>query len=304
MRIISLSLALLAAGCQASPGTRLGKAETVCATDSCRPEEAAFDLRRAVYVPEDSALVETLLTRDPGASDVLSYARGFLGKPYVAHTLEVADPERLVVNLRQLDCTTLVETVLALTLTRRQGADSFEAFCRNLERLRYRGGRMDGYLSRLHYFAWWAHDAADKGLMGEVCDKRYCTARMNVRDSYMSRNPDRYKMLAAHPEWTDSIRRMEESQNGPDGCYLPKSATNLSRDKLGFIHDGDLVAIVTSKDGLDYSHLGFAVWGKDGKLHLLNASSLRKKVVEEPLTLHEYLHRQKSATGIRLWRLR
>ena len=46
----------------------------------------------------------------------LHFARLFIGRPYVAHTLEVADPERLVVNTRQLDCTTLVENVTALTL--------------------------------------------------------------------------------------------------------------------------------------------------------------------------------------------
>lgn len=305
MRTIILPILLLAAGCQASPGTGKAETEAVCRTDSAVPEAAAFDLRRAVYVAEDSARVAALLADTSRTPDVLSYARCFLGKPYVAHTLEVADPEQLMVNLRQLDCTTLVETVLALTLTRRQGTDgSFEAFCRNLERLRYRGGSMDGYLSRLHYFTWWMHDAIDKGLMEEVCDKRFCTARINVRNYYMSQHPDRYKMLASHPERTDSIRRIEEAHNGPDGCYLPKSATRLGRDKLGFIHDGDLVAIVTSKAGLDYSHLGFAVWGKDGRLHLLNASSLHKKVVEEPMTLFEYLQRQKSAMGIRLLRLR
>ena len=46
----------------------------------------------------------------------LFFARKFLGVPYVAYTLEVNDDERLVVNTRQLDCTTLVETVTALTL--------------------------------------------------------------------------------------------------------------------------------------------------------------------------------------------
>ena len=46
----------------------------------------------------------------------LHFARKFLGRPYVAYTLEGNDPERLVVNTRQLDCTTLVENVTALTL--------------------------------------------------------------------------------------------------------------------------------------------------------------------------------------------
>lgn len=304
MKAILLTLLLLMPGCQASPGRSPGATESGFRTDSAETATAKFDLRQTVYTSEDSARVVELLANEPTAPDVLFYARAFLGKPYVAHTLEVADPERLVVNLRELDCTTLVETALALTLTKRQGDGSFEAFCQNLMRLRYRGGHMNGYLSRLHYFTWWMHDALDKGLMAEVSDKRQCTARINVQNSYMSAHPDRYKMLTAHPEWTDSIRRMETAQNGPDGCYLSKSTAGLGRDKLGFIHDGDLVAIVTSKAGLDYSHLGFAVWGRDGKLHLLNASSLHKKVVEEPMTLHEYLRRQKSATGIRLLRLR
>ena len=46
----------------------------------------------------------------------LYFARQFLGRPYVAHTLEINDKEQLVVNTRQLDCTTLVENVTALTL--------------------------------------------------------------------------------------------------------------------------------------------------------------------------------------------
>ena len=60
---------------------------------------------------------------------------------------------------------------------------------------------------------------------------------------------------------------------------------------------------MTTKAGLDYSHLGFAVWGKDGRLHLLNASSVHHRVVEEPMTLHRYLKERKTSVGIRLLRL-
>ena len=64
--------------------------------------------RHVVYTAADSVLVERLLKESkalkPGDNKVLFFARRLLGKPYVAHTLEVADPERLVVNTRQLDC--------------------------------------------------------------------------------------------------------------------------------------------------------------------------------------------------------
>lgn len=260
-------------------------------------------LRQTIYTQADSVKVEQLLRMDTGSNDVLFYARQFKGIPYVASTLEVADPERLVVNLKQLDCTTLVETTLALAMTKRQGSTCFSDFCHNLMRLRYWGGQMNGYLSRLHYFTWWMHDNLDKGLVKEVNDSVHFTAVINVENHYMSAHPTAYKFLKNHAERIDSIRMLEKQYNGPDGNYLPEQATALSRKDLVCINDGDIIAIVTTKDGIDYSHLGFAVWGRDGKLHLLNASSIHHQVVEEPKTLRQYLREHKSSIGIRLLRL-
>lgn len=257
-----------------------------------------------LYTAADSVRIETLLRQNAGENDVLYYARQFLGVPYVGGTLEQADPERLVVNLRQLDCTTLVETVCALALTRRQGSECFADYCANLMRLRYWHGQMDGYLSRLHYFTWWMHDNVEKGLLVEVTDSLHCIAPIRVNNHYMSDHPDKYRFLKAHPEWVDSIARLEQRYNGDDGFYLPEAATGLDRKELGFIRDGDLVAIVTRKAGLDYSHLGFAVWGSDGRLHLLNASSIHHKVVEEPKTLRQYLREHPTSVGVRVFSLR
>ena len=69
------------------------------------------------------------------------------------------------------------------------------------------------------------------------------------------------------------------------------------------IKDGDIIAIITSKSGLDTSHIGIAVWHSDG-LHLLNASQIRKNVVEEPMTLHDYMKKHSAQIGIRVIRVR
>lgn len=53
----------------------------------------------------------------------------FRGTPYVASTLE-KEPEGLVVNLQELDCTTFAETVLALSRTLREENPTFENFVR------------------------------------------------------------------------------------------------------------------------------------------------------------------------------
>lgn len=309
----SLLALCMAVSCASCGHATTGKAEAASSSDAPTSPETAKSaegdtvaddiLSLTVYTPADSARVVSLLRDDTGENDVLHYARALCGLPYVASTLEVADPERLVVNLRQLDCTTLVESVMALTLTKRQGSDRFSDYCRNLMRLRYFGGRMDGYLSRLHYFTWWMHDNLSKGLISEVSDKEHFTAVVNVENCYMSQHPDKYAMLKAHPEWTDSIRRLEEKHNGPDGRYLPAASTSLSRKELACINDGDIIAIVTRKAGLDYSHLGFAVWGADSRLHLLNASSIHHKVIEEPKTLRKYLAEHPTSIGIRVFRI-
>lgn len=256
------------------------------------------------YTKEDSAEVVRLLSMTPKGNDVLFYARKFLGRPYVAFTLEVADPEELVVNLRGLDCTTYVETVLALTMTYRQGGRSFSDYLRNLAYIRYRGGVRDGYLSRLHYFAWWMHDNTEKGIVEEIIGPKYWNATMSVNDFYMTKHWKSYKMLAAHPEWVPKITELENEGNGRMIKYLPKRYLNLSRKELPDVHDGDVVAIVTTKEGLDFSHLGFAVWGRDGKLHLLNASMVYKKVVEDKNTFYKYMAERRTSVGISLLRLK
>lgn len=264
-----------------------------------------YDLSKVIYETEDSVLVERLLRTDIASkSTTLRYARFFLGRPYVAHTLEKADPEQLVVNLRELDCTTIVETVGALTRARSVDIPSFSDFCQALERLRYWGGKINGYCSRLHYFTWWMHDNLSKSEIIEISDSIYTTTPLVVNNYYMSLYPDKYAFLKNNPERVTKIKALEKKYNKPDGCYIAARYLNRSKSELGFIKDGDIIAIVTAKRGLDYSHLGFAVWGKDGKLHMLHASSVKKKVVEDDTPLYDYLRKQPSALGIRVFRFR
>ena len=261
-------------------------------------------LSGVVFSSADSAEIVTLLRETCGENEVIYYARRLLGRPYVAHTLEVADSEKLVVNLRELDCTTLVETVCALALTKRQCSDKFADYCRNLEKLRYFGGHRDGYCSRLHYFTWWMKDNMKRGWVAEVGDSSHFAQPMMVNNGYMSKYPHRYRFLKNRKDRIKIIRQLEMKYNGSDGKYLPKNKTGLSRKQLSCIQDGDIIAIVTSKDGLDYSHLGFAAWGEDGRLHLLNASMVKGRVIEDDLTLEAYLQKYKHTKGIKVLRLR
>lgn len=263
--------------------------------------------RHPVYQKVDSITVCRLLSevcRQPSGMNIpLFFARQFLDCPYVAHTLETDGDERLVVNTRQLDCTTLVETVTALTLCAYAGEQTFEAFCDRLQAMRYHTGVIDRYPSRIHYFTDWIVSNAEVGIVSEIqAPNPPFTALQNVSVDYMSRHPESYKALKAHPEYVSEIRQMEQRITGMKFRYIPKARVGRSAELKKVVRDGDIIAITCKKAGLDIAHLGFAVW-KNGNLHLLNASQLRKRVVEEPMTLWQYLQKHPSHTGIRIIRI-
>lgn len=79
---------------------------------------------------------------------MLANAQTFIDVPYVAHTLETDGEEDLVINCDEVDCTTFVEYVLALSLPSASGNKMSESdFAANLQRIRYREGKIDGYTS-------------------------------------------------------------------------------------------------------------------------------------------------------------
>ena len=263
------------------------------------------------YIPSDSAFIVNLLEEAQiqrgTESRMLYFGKKFLGVPYVGHTLELGDEEHLIVNLRELDCTTFVETVVALSLCDKNNQRTFEDYCRNLMTIRYRGGLMSGYPSRLHYFTWWGMDNEQLGIVRDIAPKGEpwgpYTAVQTLHINYMSQHPTLYKQLKNHPEFVPTIKTQEDEVNGMQFRYIPKQNLNWKQTtSLGMVHDGDIVAMLTDKDGLDTRHIGIAFW-RNGQLHLLHASSLYKKVLMSKETFYEYEMKQPKHTGIRVWRL-
>jgi len=260
------------------------------------------------YTREDSITIVRMLTSLADRQNVaclpLHFARQFLGRPYVASTLELyPDCEQLVVNTRQLDCTTLVENVAALTLCARRQLTTFADYLNVLRQLRYRKGILNGYPSRLHYFSDWIEDNAQSGYVTEISrSSAPFSGVQKIQLNYMSLHPQSYIALKRHPEFIKEIAQQEQALSGRSYHYIPKNQVQNTKALRRIIHDGDILAITCNKSGLDIAHLGFAVWQKDG-LHLLNASQIHKKVVLEPMTLYNYLTKHPSHTGIRVVRI-
>jgi hypothetical protein len=259
---------------------------------------------QVTYTKADSLTICRLLKEAPRKASTLWFARQFHGIPYVAHTLEVNDNEQLVVNTRQLDCTTLVETVTALTICVQQEKRQWTDYLKTLRTLRYRQGVMDGYTSRLHYFTDWIGDKQLMGIVSEIQGPNPpFTALQKVKVSYMSQHPQSYKALKANAALVPIIKRQEQALTGKSYRYIPKQVIKNTQLLRQTIKDGDIIAITCNKKGLDIAHLGFAVWQKDG-LHLLNASSIHHKVVTEPMTIRQYLQKHSTFTGVRIIRIK
>jgi len=264
--------------------------------------------QKYLCTPEDSIEIESLLRQakeQQPENKMLFFARKLLGRPYVAHTLETPGGEQLVVNMKQLDCTTYTETCTALTLCAAKGKTTLGDYLKTLRTLRYYDGEIHGYPSRLHYFTEWIEENTKNGLVKEVqAPEPPFTATQTIDAHFMSANPQYYRQLEANPALIKDIKKNENKINGKKYKYIPKSLLGNNQLMKKAVKDGDIIAILTSKDGLDTSHIGIAVWHSDG-LHLLNASSLksRKKTVEETMTFKQYMDSQKTNIGIRVIRV-
>ena len=259
------------------------------------------------YTRQDSALVVTLLkgakNQRGNESPVFYFAKKFLGLPYVAHTLELGDKEHLIVNLHAFDCTTFVETVVALSMCDKQDRRTFDAFCQNLTKIRFREGKMTDYTSRLHYFTWWAEDNERLGIVKDISiEDAPFLGKQTIHINYMSQHPNLYKQLKNHPQFVPVIRKYEQETEGKKFNYILKRDLSWEAGTpLSMVRDGDIVAMLTDSDGLDTRHIGIAFWRK-GRLHLLHASSLYKKVLMSEETFYDYEMKQPKHTGIRVFR--
>ena len=216
----------------------------------------------------------------------------FINIPYKEGTLERSGKEKLIVNLSAFDCTTFVETVLALAKWSDAGKLSRSEFRKNLKLIRYRQGKIDGYSSRLHYFTDWLRDNEKKKILKDL-SCQFDTETQRKKINYMTINRASYPALKNEFEFR-KMRLVEKNLSRKVFHIISKDKVSRQKTK---INNGDVIAFTTKEEGLDVAHVGFAIWqGKN--LHLLHASSKEGGVVISKKTLVAYLKSNKKFTGI------
>lgn len=224
------------------------------------------------------------------------YADKLLDTPYVGHTLE-GETECLTINIDELDCTTFVETLIALTKTTLSGRKSWRDFANNLENIRYRRGEMDKYSSRLHYISDWIMDNSNRGNLKEITSELpHCSYDIKTIN-FMTQHRDSYPALKDEETFKE-IKNAEIGYRSHRFPYIKKEYL-IYKDVKKDLKDGYIIALTSKIEGLDVSHMGI-IFIKDGEPYLLHASSSGKKVMIGPENLRDMLRRSKSNTGIRV----
>lgn len=252
------------------------------------PPPSAIASDDVVFTPEDVSIFEETmawagenrLDTLPIGEIIVRTGRRFVGDPYTPQTLELPGPERVVVNLREFDCVTYVESVLAMARLIRDGQPDFDAFVGELARIRYRDGNLDGYTSRLHYFSEWIADNEGLGLVQEIT-RQLGGLPYDERIDFMSSNSELYPRLAGQPERIAEIREIERALSGRSRSYVPQAEIGRVAEE---IRNGDVIAATSTVEGLDVAHTGFALW-QNGRLHLMHAPLVGRvlEISDQPL---------------------
>ena len=294
---VTSAIVLLLAGCSRGEPAARSEAESaqLPAADSAAaaPVEVVSDPRDSVIVEEKLAWARAQkLDTLPTGEIMARLGRTFVGTKYTPGTLEVPGPERLVINLRELDCVTFIENMLALARVLRSGSGGYDAFKRELVHIRYRDGKLNGYPSRLHYFSEWIANNEAKGIvrnitreLGGIEDKEPI--------NFMTSHIDAYRQLADTAN-VKEIRAIEQRLSATPRYYIPEGSIAAVAPK---IRDGDIIGATSTLTGLDIAHTGLALW-VNGKLHLMHAPLVGKAVEISELPLGERIKGIEKQDGI------
>lgn len=216
----------------------------------------------------------------PIGDRVARFALALKGTPYVGYTLEIDDRvESPSINFNGLDCWTFFEAALGLARMIEVPRKTYSPsdLLREIEWTRYRGGECKGhYLDRIHYLLDWFHDNAARRNIEDV------TQRVGVTSQIAGRRIDEmsvlwksYRYLRNDPSLLAGMKQHEQRIERMPFVFIPKENVPAAETR---IQSGDIIGIVTRKQGVCCSHVGLAICTEDGVRHFMHASTTHKKV--------------------------
>jgi len=205
----------------------------------------------------------------PTVAQRIEFISGALrGARYRGYTLigGPRQPEKFVARDDGFDCITFCETVLAAAKAANLG--EFEQV---LRAIRYHNGVV-AWRERNHYFFEWSQHNIDNK-----------TCRSIAMDGSVELHKSVY--------WHRELGRRRFTMT-----VIPRATLLANKSQLA---PGDIVGFVTVRPNLDYFHVGFIAFDKDGELLLRHASQSRHRVLDERLDRFAALNRVHYVTLLR-----
>jgi len=224
-----------------------------------------FKFYASLYEKKSNKLDRILQRNQSNQKKIKAISKLFLNSSYVKNRLIGSDieKERFVADFRALDCFTFLDYVEAL----RKSYDFSYDFSDNLINTRYKNSEVD-FLLRKHFFSDW---------------------------TYVDDNGDRNAEDVTE-DLTDNTKTIQKELNQKEdgGTYIKGLAItsrkityipgeSIDDSVVNNLKNGDYIGIYTNIKGLDVTHTGIFIRGKNGPVYR-NASSISKnmKVVDTP----------------------
>jgi hypothetical protein len=309
-------LAALLIGAVVAIGTSYNSAHSTTGTDDPKADTSASAARDsllpgmnepmpACHVVADSRqrVVQLLRNTELGRcydGYIDEYLQTFEGTRYGAGGSGIDEHETLI-NTREMDCVTLTENILAMSMAHREASEQgicykpdhfFQRFVHYLNEIRYYDGQNCGWESRIYYFSDAMHKLVQAGYLTNVGS--YNGEPFQKTINYISQHKYKYPGI---DDWA-AIQRHERKLSNTEMYYYPLDKLE-QYEKLA--QNGDIVTLTTTKEGLAVSHVGFITLSPEGELLFTHASSVYDKVKYE-MNFRDYLDTRTTITGIMAYR--
>lgn len=195
-------------------------------------------------------------------------SHALLGSKYSEYTLigGPRKPEKFVVRDDGFDCVTFCETVLAAAIAR--APDEFEDV---LRAIRYHNGVV-AWRERNHYFFEWGQHNIDN----KICRPITMAGAVELQKTVY---------------WHRALGRRRFTM-----AVIPRATFMANKAQLA---TGDIVGFVTARPNLDYFHVGFVVFGKNGEFMLRHAAQSKRRVLDERMDRFMSANRARYVTLLR-----
>jgi hypothetical protein len=209
----------------------------------------------------------------------------FKGAPYLSNRLSKSNPEKMYYSFSDFDCVTYVENVLALYYS--EGANA--KFIKNLINIRY--DDTVSYENRNHYLTKGLQKMVALNILSPI-NNQFNSKLIQKNVNYLSKHVSSHNINMAR------IINIEKSISQKNMYYFD-STKDLKINDL--IKNGDVIAFVSSRNDLDFQHVGF-VHIKNNKKYILHASQEKKIVCISDVTIDQYIFKNKKITGFQIYR--